>query len=138
MIKNRVAEFRTLRGMKQTDLADAAGQTPVQISRLEKGERRLNEENAVTLARALGVQPGDLMPIITDGSVPINNKLSSHELSVMAVSMAKFMEMHTDYDPETCERLGMAAVKMFQMTLAGALAADNFDLQHVKDSLDLD
>ena len=112
---NRVNEIRKMRGMSQSALAEGAGTSNVQISRIESGDRKLNEDFAERIARVLQVQPGDLMPIITDGSVPMPGEISQYELSVLMQSFAAFMEIHTDHDRAHCERLAMAAVKKFQI-----------------------
>ena len=137
-MKNRIAEIRARRGMKQADLAAAAGLTTVTISRLETGVRDLGQDQAVALARALGVQPGDLMPIITDGSVPLPSGISHYELSILVTVLSFFWHAHSDQDMPECERLAMAAVKMFQMARAETGRHPFFDLSAVADRLRLD
>lgn len=132
---NRVKEFRQLRGLSQAELAKRIGTTNVQISKIENG-KSFNFDQAMKIAVALQVQPADLMPIITDGSVPIpkGNDMTSYQKSVMVAALQKFMALHTDYDDNACERLGMAAVKMYQMALDG-VDGPFFDFQSIKDSL---
>jgi transcriptional regulator with XRE-family HTH domain len=48
-------------GMTQTQLAKAAGLSQVQISHLECGERRLNEDMLRRLGKALGLNPSSLL-----------------------------------------------------------------------------
>lgn len=132
---NRLGEWRRLRGLSQVELSEATGVDKVTISRLETGQRSLNEKNTLPLALALKVQPGDLMPLITDGSVPLPSKLTSHQKNVLAAAMGRFMEIHTDYDRNACERLGMAAVKFYLGALAAAEGQPYFDFQQLLDSL---
>ena len=135
---NRLAETLKLRGMSQTELSAKTGISTVQISRLATGKRKLSEENAVPIAMALGVQPGDLMPLITDGSVPMPGTFTSHQKSVMVAAMARFFEIHTDYDGNACERLAMAAVKFYLGALAAAQGEPYFDFQKLVSNLALD
>jgi transcriptional regulator with XRE-family HTH domain len=59
-----VRQARESRGMSQEDLADAAGLHRTHISLIERGGRSARLETVAQLARALGVQPGELMPEI--------------------------------------------------------------------------
>lgn len=135
---NRLAEMLRLRGMSQTELAEKTGAGTVQISRLVTGKRKLNEENVIPIAQALGVQPGDLMPLITDGSVPMPGGLTAHQKTVLAAAMTRFMEFHTNYDAKACENLGMAAVKFYLGALAAAQGEPYFDFRQLINSLALD
>ncbi len=55
--------IRGERGMNQSDLAKAANMTQPQISYLERGEHRPQETTVARLARALGVDPEELLPL---------------------------------------------------------------------------
>jgi transcriptional regulator with XRE-family HTH domain len=57
----RVREARERRGMSMADLARAAGLSPGAVSRIEHGERSPGAETVSRLARALGVEAGNLM-----------------------------------------------------------------------------
>lgn len=135
---NRLREIRRQRGLNQAKLADLAGMSPITVSRLETGERLLKEDTAIDLARALKCQPGDLMPLITDGSVPLETDLSRHQLSALYETLAFFMEIHAEADRPTAERLAMAAIKLFQMNLAGLKEHPFFDTERLRDSQDPD
>ncbi len=58
---NRIRDLRTQRDLSQEGLADLVGTTKAQISKLEKGQRRLTDDWMRRLAPALGVAPADLM-----------------------------------------------------------------------------
>lgn len=58
----KVREHRSACGMSQEELADAAGLHRTQISLVERGKRSVRLDTVASLAIALGVQPGDLMP----------------------------------------------------------------------------
>ncbi len=62
---NRIRELREQRGMTTAQLAAAAGTSQPQITRLERGERKLSEEWMVRIAAALGVTPADLLASAT-------------------------------------------------------------------------
>ena len=57
----RLAEARRENGMTQAQLAEASGVHRVTISRLESGKVSANVETLGKLAKALGVQVGDLV-----------------------------------------------------------------------------
>lgn len=65
------AQFGTLiraarerRGMSQEDLAEAAELHRTHISLIERGQRTVRIDTVASLARALRMQPGELMPKI--------------------------------------------------------------------------
>ena len=60
----RVREFREESAMSQEDLAYMAGLHRTHISLIERGERSVRFETIERLAKALGVQPAELMPKI--------------------------------------------------------------------------
>jgi phage repressor protein C with HTH and peptisase S24 domain len=62
MMSNRLKEYRDLAGLSMQALADRVGTTAPQISKLEKGERRLTLDWMTRLAAALGIAPQDLLP----------------------------------------------------------------------------
>jgi transcriptional regulator with XRE-family HTH domain len=53
--------LRTLTGLSQEALADRAGLHRTYISSIERGQRNVSLENIFVLARALGVQPAELL-----------------------------------------------------------------------------
>lgn len=141
-LRNRVKEWRQRRGLKAGELAKAIGGSPAEISLLESDDpekaRGLSQAKGIEIARALKCQPGDLQPIITDGSVPIERRLETYEMAVMVGVLTKFLEIHTDYGPESSERLAMAFYKMLLMTLDDVKNVPSFDLQAILDRLDPD
>lgn len=58
---NRIKELREKRGWTQDQLAEAAGTSFQQVSRLENGTRRLTVEWMQRIAKALGVHPAALL-----------------------------------------------------------------------------
>lgn len=62
---NRIRELREARGLSAADLADLVGTSQPQITRLERGERRLTADWMTRLARALNCTPADLMAAAT-------------------------------------------------------------------------
>ncbi|MEO1009596.1 MAG: helix-turn-helix transcriptional regulator [Planctomycetota bacterium] len=58
----RIREVRTERGLSQEKLAELAGLHRTAVSFIERAERSSTLETIEKLARALRVQPGDLMP----------------------------------------------------------------------------
>lgn len=56
-MSNNIAQIRKAAGMSQTDLADAIGTTLNNLGKLERGDRRLNQDWIVKISGALGVSP---------------------------------------------------------------------------------
>ena len=65
---SRIKEWRTRRGWSLQQLAEAADTTKSQIDKLEKGDRRLTVDWMVRLARPLGCEPRDLLPLDPAGA----------------------------------------------------------------------
>ena len=61
MLPNNIAAIRKRRGMSQTDLAEAVGTTLNMMGKLERGHRGLNSTWLDKLARALEVEPHELI-----------------------------------------------------------------------------
>lgn len=58
---NRIRELRDLQDLTLDHVAGIAGTTPQQISKLEKGERRLTTDWMERIAPAFGVDPAELL-----------------------------------------------------------------------------
>lgn len=56
-----VREFRKQRGLSQEELADRAGLHRTYIGGIERGERNVGLLNIVTLAKALEIDPSELL-----------------------------------------------------------------------------
>lgn len=65
---NRIREIRKRRGMTAKELAELVGTDPVNISRIERGLRKLTEEWMRRIAKALEVTPAELLtaPLLQD------------------------------------------------------------------------
>lgn len=61
LMKTKVRELRKKSGMTQEQLAERAGITQGYVGMLERGERRLNSDIIEGIARALKVNPSDLI-----------------------------------------------------------------------------
>lgn len=67
-MSNNIAQIRKAAGMSQTDLADAIGTTLNNLGKLERGDRRLNQDWIVKISGALGVSPEAIIAANYDGS----------------------------------------------------------------------
>lgn len=60
IMPNRVRQLRKERSLTQARLAEMCGTTHVTIGRIERGEQDLGSYWTLTIARVLGVHPGQL------------------------------------------------------------------------------
>ena len=80
MPPNRLREIRKARGLTLQAVGARAGISHVQLSRLEKGDRRLKDTQISALARALEVSPQDLLEtevVAISGTVGITGQQNS-------------------------------------------------------------
>ena len=61
-IGSRIASARAAAGMAQATLAEAIGLTRTSISNIEKGRQKMLVHTLLDIARALSVQPTELLP----------------------------------------------------------------------------
>jgi phage repressor protein C with HTH and peptisase S24 domain len=63
-LPNRIRELRERQHMTQEELAAAIGTSKMQVSRLERGERRLTQSWMERIAQALQIHPAELLPAV--------------------------------------------------------------------------
>ena len=61
MSSNNIAQIRKAAGLSQTELAEAIGTTLNNLGKLERGDRRLNQDWIDKIAAVLGVEPSRLI-----------------------------------------------------------------------------
>lgn len=86
IIGQRVRAIRTVRGLSQGQLATASGLGPTHLSNLERGEQRWNLDHLFAVARALVIDPCDLLregP--ADEHAALAELLAPDELELIAV-----------------------------------------------------
>jgi transcriptional regulator with XRE-family HTH domain len=71
LMLNRIKELRDERGMSLARLEEITGISAQQINRLEKGTRRLNEDNVAKLAAALGCRAQDIFGDLPAAGIPV-------------------------------------------------------------------
>lgn len=90
-MENRIKEFRKLRKMTQQELADKVGISQAHIARIEKNERGLDVDVLPIFAKALGVEPWELLP------KEMQPNISPEEAEILrAVRKAKEVTAKTD------------------------------------------
>jgi len=60
VLNERIRELRSSRGMKQSELAKLVGMNQTQISKVERGERKLKADEVAKFAKALHVPIAEL------------------------------------------------------------------------------
>lgn len=60
-MKLRLKDLRLARGMTQREVADAAGMSSSYYTEIELGRKQINAHRMENIARALGVQPHELL-----------------------------------------------------------------------------
>lgn len=61
LVGKRIRELRLASGLSQEALADEAGLHRTYMGSVERGERNISLENIVRIARALKVEPSELL-----------------------------------------------------------------------------
>jgi transcriptional regulator with XRE-family HTH domain len=89
----RVRELRERCGLSQKELAAAAGFDASTVSRIESGERRLSAGDVVALARAFGVEVGDLLRA-DEPALALRAECTDEELQE---SLREFREVIADF-----------------------------------------
>lgn len=71
-MKLRLKQLRDMRGLSQRALAEKAGMSPSYYADIERGDKQINARRLDALARALDVEPAD---IISDEANPEDVKM---------------------------------------------------------------
>lgn len=98
-MNNRLRELRKAAGLSQELLSEKAGLSVSYAGLLERGERRINEETAQSLATALGCRPADLF---VDTSLP--NDINDFLTKLLTMSLQDREEVYRFADLLTMAR----------------------------------
>lgn len=66
-LRRRLLEARRARGLRQSDLADRLGRPQSFVSNYERGDRRLEVSEFITIAKVLGLDAGAVVSEIAAG-----------------------------------------------------------------------
>ena len=107
---NRIKELRSRAGLSQDDLAKKVGTSRQQIARLEDGDRRLTVGWMQRVAKALGVEPSDLIATAAVAELvpdvePIHSERLDDHIRLLVSRGLGFYRVIRD----TCIRVGIAA-----------------------------
>jgi transcriptional regulator with XRE-family HTH domain len=83
-MKNRILELRTKKNISLAKLEGLTGISAQQLNRLEKGERSVNDRNMVSIAKALGCKPEELISDKSQSMLPVLGKLHSGIITMNA------------------------------------------------------
>jgi len=120
---NKIHQMRENRGLTMDELAEAANTTSSQISKLEKGKRKLSLDWMARLAKALNCHPAELI----NWDIPINIDPKNNRDPVLASIIETIIDMSlTDQEmADYREELIDAAYKIAQRHLKGGINALN-------------
>ncbi len=83
-IAQRIRQLRAVRGLSQTEVADALGVSFQQFQKYEQGRNRISAARLVSIARILGVTPHDILHWTGEPTTPsmVDPKCVSVDLKV--------------------------------------------------------
>lgn len=85
LVAKRLRELREAAGLTQGELADSAGNlSRAFLSEVERGEKSIGIETLGRLARALGVDPVELLRSSVKGNPPTPEEVLGHRVTVLA------------------------------------------------------
>jgi transcriptional regulator with XRE-family HTH domain len=93
-VQNRIREHRERAGLTGEQLAKRVGTSYAQLYRLERGDRPLSTKWMEKFARALGVQPTDLIANLDAGATTDDVTDATVEPPIAAALAAKGMRAH--------------------------------------------
>ena len=89
-LKWYIREWRLHRGLTQEQLADRLDTNKGQISKLERGDQRMNDDWIAAIADALGIEPGELL---FDPSRPSLNDLLRNATSEQVTQLREMAKI---------------------------------------------
>lgn len=90
-MKNFIAQIRKEKKITQEELAERAGTSKVQISRLETGTRRLNSTWLERIAASLDVQPYELLP---HDEVKVQKEINKETLRLILKEIDSYLDQN--------------------------------------------
>jgi transcriptional regulator with XRE-family HTH domain len=102
---NRIRELREARKLTLEEVAERAGTTVQQLSRLERGERRLTDQWMRQIAQALEVRPASLL----GDFLPEHRVFAENEQEAHLLAQWRLMPVEDRiYLSETIRRIGLS------------------------------
>lgn len=109
MAGNNIAAIRKAKGLSQTQLAEMVNTTLSNLGKLERGNRRLNQTWLDRIAKALGVEPYELIGPFGDEPEEESSWLPSDEtLAFLVESIMPLFSGGVASSPERFELAGLA------------------------------
>lgn len=128
---NRIREIRQKRGLSVAELASRVGTSQPQLTRLETGQRRLTEDWLRRLAKALDVEPAELIASVTiaelsEEAVPYEPPETKAVTGALARRNLVFWRIESDSLEQLEIRTG--AIRLFDMNAAAVGAVQTGDV----------
>ncbi|MDK4703871.1 helix-turn-helix transcriptional regulator [Rhizobium sp. CNPSo 4062] len=89
----RIKEFRKIRGVTQTGLADALGVTFQQVQKYEKGTNRVSVGSLVAICRVLHIDPMDLLGVYFGRSESIEKPALLAEVKTLRTKLSDIQQL---------------------------------------------
>ena len=128
---NRIKELREARGLSAADLAEMVGTSQPQITRLERGVRRLTVEWMTRIARALDCRPMDLIASATMAEIATEAaRYSPADVASSSKALAAKGLAYYRVTSDSVEQTGIAAgdVVLIDMSEAAVDAVKTGDI----------
>lgn len=117
---NRVRLVRRARGLTAQQLAERIGAAHQTVSKLERGETRLQGERMAAISRALGCEPAELLAATTTPRVPVIGRVGDggrvHWLgNYLPSSGARLVACPRGLDPDHTEAIEILGDALFPL-----------------------
>lgn len=94
---NRLRQLRESKGLSQEQVANQAGLHRTHVSLIERSQRSVRIGTLEKLARALGVEPGELVPPLTDDPAPSGSHPDAAELGALFPYIRRYQQLASDH-----------------------------------------
>jgi len=92
-VGQRIKEFRRIRGVSQTSLAEALEVTFQQVQKYEKGMNRISVGALVAICRVLNIEPMDLLGVYFGNERSLVTPALLHEVNTLRTKLSDIQQL---------------------------------------------